>query len=297
MNNWLHEGYDLGSSRFYPHASEVNVDSSSPFQLLWSFSDVGVVGDNPVNIRTGDINGDGELEVVVAGHASDRIIALRNNGDLLWIRNVDDDSGIPGIKVSPSGLDLCDVDGDQVPEVFVGLKKGTANTNLESRVLVYDGKGDLIKIIVTPDSDAMRGFMCADLDSDGNVEIVTAISADYPRKPRGIYVYSYATGLELWNYSVGPVPLLDAISDLDGDGDREIVVGTFAPHNGNFDGGTDDSNSYVIALDKDGNKLWQTQIGTFQAHSSVADLDGDGTREIVTFQSQDPTYYQGPNKV
>lgn len=295
--SWLHEGYDLESTRFYPNASQVTVDPSTQFQLLWNSSDVDIVGVNPLNIRTGDVDGDGELELVSAGLGSCYITALSSHGTHLWTRNVADDSGISGMKVSASCLDLCDVTGDEVPEVLVGIKKGSASSNLESRVLAYDGEGNLLKTIVTPNCDTIRGFMCADLDSDGDVEVVAAISAGYPLKPRGIYVYNYDTGLELWHYSVGPVPFIDAIADLDEDGNLEIIAGTFAPHNGNTDGGMSDSNSYVVVLDKDGNKLWHRQIGNFQAHSSVADLDDDGAKEIVTFRSQGPVYYPGPNNV
>lgn len=295
--SWLHLGYDMESTRFYPHASDVTVNPSTPFELLWNSTDVSMVANNPVDIVTGDINGDGHLELVAAAVASDSVTALSGQGELLWTRNVAADSGVSDMKISPSCLDLCDINTDGAPEVFVGLKKGTASTNLASRILAYDGEGNLLKTIITPNCDAIRGLMCADLDLDGNVEIVAAISAGYPQKPRGIYTYSYATGLELWHYSVGPVPFIDAISDLDDDGDLEIIVGTFAPHNGNSDGGMSDYSSYVVVLDKDGNKLWHKEIGTFQAHSSIADLDNDRIKEIVTFRSQHPHYYPGPNDV
>ena len=295
--DWAHEGCDLENTRFYPHASDTIMNPHTPFGIVWNSSDVDVVAGSGSNLGTGDVNGDGRREVIVARSGSSNITVLDYEGAKLWTRSVPDDCEITGMRVAPSGLDLCDANSDGALEIFVAAKSGDASYNRESRILVYLGNGTLVKQILTPNCDAIRGIACTDLDFDGYFEVVAAISAGYPLTPRGIYVYDYTSSLEKWNYALGPVPFLDAVADIDGDEDLEIIAGTFAPHNGHSANGMDDSHSYVVALHHDGSELWHSQIGTLQTHSSVADMDNDGLREVVTFRSQDSIYYPGPNNV
>ena len=281
---WLHSGYDLDNTRFYPYPSETSV---SNFDISWTSTNKG-------KILTGDINGDGELELVSA--FEERVCAMDKNGVLLWSNNVATDSGISGAKVK--SMDLADMDGDNIPEIVVGISPAVPypHVNKPLRILFYDGAGNLLKTISTPDSHVID-VKCADLNNDGKKEVIATIQAWYTLKPRGIYVYDYNTGNELWHYNIGPQLWIDAIADINNDGNKEIVVGTFAPHNGNSDHGTDDFHSYVFAFDKEGNNLWTKQIGWDSVYSSVADLNNDGNQEIISFRNQNEPYYPGPNDV
>jgi|GEM_PF-2019750 len=283
---WLHSGYDLFNTRYYPHPSETAVPMIN-FNLSWTSPNKG-------KILTGDINDDGNLELVSA--SEERVCALGKDGNELWSRNVATDSGISGAKVN--SMDLADMDGDNVPEVILGVSPAVPypGVNKPLRILFYDGSGNLLKIISTPDSHRIN-VKCADLDGDGTKEVIATINAWYTLKPRGVYVYDYTTGNELWHYNVGPQIWIDAIADINNDGYKEIILGSFAPHNGNSDHGTDDSHSYVFCFDKDGNNLWTKQIGWDSVSSSVADLDGDGNPEIISFRNQNEPYYPGPNDV
>ncbi|RJS70404.1 PKD domain-containing protein, partial [Methanophagales archaeon] len=283
---WLHSGYDLFNTRYYPYPSETAVPMNN-FNLSWTSPNKG-------KILTGDINDDGNLELVSA--SEERVCALDKDGNELWSRNVATDSGISGAKVN--SMDLADMDGDNVPEVILGVSPAVPypGVNKPLRILFYDGSGNLLKIISTPDSHRIN-VKCADLDGDGTKEVIATINAWYTLKPRGVYVYDYTTGNELWHYNVGPQIWIDAIADINNDGYKEIILGSFAPHNGNSDHGTDDSHSYVFCFDKDGNNLWTKQIGWDSVSSSVADLDGDGKVEIISFRNQNEPYYPGPNDV
>jgi hypothetical protein len=150
---WLHSGYDLDNTRFYPYPSKTSVTN---FDVVWTSTNKG-------KISTGDIKGDSELELVSA--FEERVYAMDKNGLLLWSKNVTTDSGIAGAKVK--SMDLADMDGDNIPEVVVGISSAVPyhEVNKPLRILFYDGAGNLLKTISTPDSHVID-VKCADLNND-----------------------------------------------------------------------------------------------------------------------------------
>jgi len=239
---WQHPGYDLSNTHHYPYPSQIGTNE---FGVVWSTPTVG-------SILIGDLNGDNVSEIVSAYES--KVSAKDKEGNELWSRNVASDSGISGARIH--SMDLADMDSDGDAEVVVGISPAVPypGVNKPLRILFYDDEGSLIKSISLPNSHVID-VRCADLDSDGEVEVIAAIYAWYTRKPRGIYVYEYSTGNELWHYDVGPQISIDAIADINNDGYKEIIIGSSAPHNGNYDNGTDDYHSYVFCFDKDGNNL------------------------------------------
>ena len=278
---WMHIGYDLNNTRYYPFPSTT---SASGFSLSRTSPNKGM-------ILTGDITGNGKLELVSA--FEEKVCALDKDGNELWSNNVATDSGISGAKVN--AVDLADMDGDGVAEIVVGVSPLTSHVKSQMRILIYGGNGNLLKAITTVESTQIAPVKCEDLNGDGKKEVVATVSAGYILKPRGVYVYDYTTGSELWHYDVGPVVYVDSITDINNDGNPEIILGSSSPHNGNSDHGTDDSHSYVFAFDKDGNNLWTKQIGWCGILSSVGDLNGDNVPEIISFRFQ--TSYSGPNDI
>ncbi|RLD17743.1 MAG: hypothetical protein DRI69_11650, partial [Bacteroidetes bacterium] len=278
----MHTGYDLNNTRYYPFPSETSV---SGFNLSGTSPNKGM-------ILTGDITGNGKLELVSS--FEEKVCALDKDGNALWSNNVATDSGISGAKVN--AIDLADMDGDGVTEIAVGVSPRISHVKNQMQILFYNGNGNLLKTITTVESKQIAPIKCEDLNGDGTKEIVATVSAGYMLKPRGVYVYDYTTGSELWHYDVGPSVYVDSITDINNDGNPEIILGSSSPHNGNSDHGTDDSHSYVFAFDKDGNNLWTEQIGWCGILSSVADLNGDNVPEIISFRFQNP-YYPGPNNV
>lgn len=123
-----------------------------------------------------------------------------------------------------------------------------------------------------------------DLESDGRVEMLIILYSFYIHSPRGVVCFDPETGKLLWEYNMGAIVQHIEIKDIEGDGNKEIIISTNALNNGAVLNGADDAHSYVIVLDHQGNERWKQETGEWysRAQSAVADLDGDNFLEIIT---------------
>ncbi len=128
-----------------------------------------------------------------------------------------------------------------------------------------------------------------DADGQGRPGVVLLRNVEYDASLRGVVVVDPFTGEPIWEYTIGPNPDIESpvVVDLDGDGDNEIVIFGHSPDNlgGVKINGFSDNESIIFVLSSQGELLWQGKIGPMFTAGSLrtADLDGDGTQEIVTF--------------
>ncbi|MEM9455711.1 MAG: FG-GAP-like repeat-containing protein [Myxococcota bacterium] len=112
----------------------------------------------------------------------------------------------------------------------------------------------------------------ADVDGDGQLEVIIVTWQD----PGEIHVLDAQTlGLE-WSASLGSLGSFGAphVSDVDGDGEVEVVVAT-------LDG-------RVVCLSATGQSQWVADVGArLNFEPTVADLRGDGTRQILVTPHHD----------
>ncbi len=138
------------------------------------------------------------------------------------------------------------------------------------------------------DGSYMPIGMIDDADGQGTPGVVLLVNAQYDANPRGLVVLNAHTGARLWDWQCGPNPdsLHPVVTDLDGDGSVEILLFGHSPDNlgGDLINGTSDNHSYLFVISSTGEELWRQEMGgTFNTGSvQVADLDGDGHREIIT---------------
>ena len=281
-------------------------DASSPGGMKKWFA---VNTSAPINSApaVGDIDGDGDAEVVVSvgGDVNDQsgyggVRAYTHSGGFLWHFDTHDrldGNGKPdGVFSSPT---LCDVDSDGDLEIAFG--------GWDHRIYLLDHEGNSLWNPHDPpygegyysQDTVWSSPACADLNGDGYKEIV--IGADIttgtfldgqPVTDGGLlYVFDKDGNVLVRRWLPRAIYASPAVGDLDGDGDLEIVSGTsFTRWPGSnpyvyvfktdlvFDSGINYYNPAKLPYAPGWPK--QTNYPGFSS-PALADLDGDGDLEVV----------------
>jgi len=195
------------------------------------------------------------LEIAVTVDATDRLYVLSGtDGSIIWSALLGD------VWWNPPTI--ADIDGDGIGEIFVSSSHTT---------YAFRGNGTLLWSY--PAGYYLSNVAVGDLGNDGTLEVVfVGWSSSTGWR---VFALRATNGTFVWDYSLshrGDV----ALADLDNDGQLEVIV---VYHGGG-----------VIALRHNGSFYWQrtftceSQAGSWPRKlnsPTIADLNGDGLREIV----------------
>ncbi|MFH1403284.1 MAG: FG-GAP-like repeat-containing protein [Candidatus Altiarchaeota archaeon] len=290
-------------------------DCTTDWEVLdnggWSYNTPGDVK----SFAVADLDGDGRNQIVMNSIESKReksstpteyVYVIKDNAIDDW--NFDKECGFT------HSVDVADIDGTGVKNVVMGTKARKV-------CVIKDNPKDKTPILWSYDTGKyeVQYVKSMDINGDGKAETI-AVSSKYldayiycidnmggkmweANIPKGLYtpaltsnvvevaemkpgkysiiVGTYENGVESydskgakeWSYKTGNLVSSVHTADVDGDGSREVLVG---------------SGSNVIALDGRGGKKWSWGSDTPSTIYSIssADLDGDGKMEVAVGTSR-----------
>ena len=248
-------------------------------------------GNTVVNsVATGDVDGDGKIEVVSGGYYFD---GTRKVAQLV----VCDAASLSVERVKAwywvgdttiNSIALGDVDGDGIVEIVTGCTYVDGG-RLIAQLAVWAGNSlalDRITVWVTGGSNcALNSVAVGDVDTDGQIEIATGGHYfDGARNVAELKIWSGSTLVLEQNkpwYWVGNTTVTSvAVGNVDGDGQVEIVTGGYY-----YDG----SRNIAQLIEWAGSGLaaerltvWSWGTGNYLKSVAVGDVDADGQVEIVS---------------
>lgn len=178
----------------------------------------------------GDVDGDGEEEVVTvsyeseSGYGAGKIVVLEP-GSLVPHISQETLRGLGWTGVHQ--VKLADVDGDGNDEIVIA-----GGTTYDGLIEIYDFNGGIFTLVwdnnILPSSVTFYSVEVLDIDGDGTLEVLGGVGAETTGSSGTyIYAYDYATGNEEW-HTLQMGGFWDGITeiatgDFDGDGSLEIA--------------------------------------------------------------------------
>ena len=284
-------------------------------------TDITTAADRPSAVFAADLDGDGDMDVISASIFDDKIA---------WYENTNGLGSFGTQQVITTNADgggsifAGDLDGDGDIDVL-------SASGLDDKVAWYENTNGLgafgTQQIITTSADAVKSVYAADLDGDDDLDVVASSTFD-----RDIVWFENTDGLG----DFGPTQFIDAnafgtlaviATDLDGDGDNDVIAGQSSrvawyentDGNGSFssmqvvnEDAVNTSSLFATDLDGDGDMdvistsstsdevAWYENLGSDQFSASTitnladnaksvfgADLDNDGDIDVLSASSSD----------
>ncbi|MDJ0868182.1 MAG: FG-GAP-like repeat-containing protein [Myxococcota bacterium] len=241
-------------------------------------------GAHPRWLAPWDLDGDGDLDVVSASEGDAWSIEWHENVD----GNLTDTShGISFALLIANQVAVADIDGDGDPDVLSADTDGVIG--LHDNLTIHRSALFPTRPSITRSADVARAVEAADVDGDGDLDVLSASSGD----DKAAWYENESGDGSSW--SERPVTTRAdgasslAVEDVDGDGDPDVVVGSAR------DGGV----RVYFNIDGAGsfNELASHTITTAAAEASsveVVDLDRDGDLDVLAAWLAGVSWYRNP---
>ncbi len=249
----------------------------------WKSYEIGE-SNHPIDrVEIGDLNGDGKSDIVIS---EERYPGKEPDGNLFWYQQPEDPGSGEWVRnrvvtqYSMNNLDIADLDGDGDLDLLTNEHKGSG---LETQIWENDGTGMFKKTIVDMGKESHLGTQLADMEEDGDLDIVSIGWDNYkyvhlwrndaiPPKPVKWSHYSTVNG-DLPVPNEGGQQTAALVLDIDKDGINDFVI-------------TERTTAPAVTWYKFNNYKWDRYIVDaesmrIEAGSTFNDIDGDGDDDIV----------------
>jgi hypothetical protein len=234
------------------------------------------------DVQPGDFDGDGDVDLAVAvfGYSRGEVLWLENRGDFVFADHV--------LLSGPGAIHVpvADYDGDGDLDIATIMSQDLEELwGFENR-----GNGSFRRTMLwrTPNYDmGSAGLVASDLDQDGDVDLILPVGDNledfdaFPQPYHGCLWFENEGG---WQFVERRIATLGgtyaaAVDDLDGDGDRDVVLASMT------NDWTNPANASLVWLENDGKQSFRTwQIDNDPIHLvtvAAGDIDGDGRPDLV----------------
>jgi len=242
-----------------------------------SFGPEQSVSTNAINARSvyaADLDGDGDMDVLSASLTDNKIA---------WYENTDGNGSFGTEQIITTNADgawsvhSADLDGDGDMDVL------SASFN-DDKVAWYentDGQGTFgAELIITTNADGIKSVYAADIDGDGDMDVLSASSSDDK-----IAWYENTNGQG--NFGAEQIITTNAdgassvyASDIDGDGDMDVLAAIYFENKiagyRNINGQGNFGPELIVTTNAN---------GATSVYST--DLDGDGDMDVLSASSND----------
>lgn len=250
----LNVGQEIGALPVSPEPPRFNASSFLPTD----FTDI------PSQVVAADFNLDGKIDLAVKTRYNVQIFLGKGNGSFLPFRKY-------SLKDRNSAIAVGDLNNDGIPDLIVtNSVPGCAYCQI--RILLGNGDGRFHAGAAISVGDQINGIAIADLNGDGNFDLVLAMAhAEHLRGRVGVLLgQGDGTFGDLSTYFVNSAANSVVVDDFNRDGVPDIVC----------------ANGYGLHI------LYGNGDGTFQSPVALsqtpgeqvgtADFNGDGLPDLVT---------------
>ncbi|MHA1785428.1 MAG: FG-GAP-like repeat-containing protein [Candidatus Helarchaeota archaeon] len=206
-------------------------------------------------IKIGDVTGDGKNEIIVSTHDGFLYVLKGVTGEEIWTHDFEIEE-LARIELKKyTVLDIGDITNNGKKEILVGAEDGT--------FIIFDGDK---KELFSHEFDGPIYDICI-----ADNQIIVGAEPKYVKDKavkgsKSLAVFNYEFK-EVFSKTYDAGVYCIKVGDINGDGNKEIVIGT--------------GSSSIIALNNKGDEKWSYYLDNYVRALDVKDIDGDNKAEIL----------------